>query len=143
MSIENIFNKLDEKISYLIRNLGFIITILFGFSAIIYNIFGLTPIIIFFTIILVSLFLFDLIYALYIYIGYSSKVHDFIYELMQYEEFLRLSRTITLSKYSIDIIEKIYQEQLEWVSGINNRVLGKFESFGYQLFFIFTNKKSF
>lgn len=111
MSIERTFDKLDEKISYLIRNLGLIITILFGFSAIIYNIFGLNLVALSVMIALFSLFLGNIIYSLHIYINKSSDIQKSVNENQLYEEFLSLCGDLTLrSSYHVRNIIKIYDE---------------------------------
>lgn len=114
MSVEKILDKLDEKISYLIRNLGLIITVLFGFTAIIYNVFGLNLMLIIIMIILFSFFLGNIIYSLHIYINKSSNLYDFIYELQLYEELLKLLENIRFQSSShILNIREIYSKLIK------------------------------
>ena len=78
MSIERVFDKLDEKASSLIRSIGIIITLLFGFLALIFNYLHFTLIMAFIFLILAILFLINIIYTMYIYVFASSKTHDYV-----------------------------------------------------------------
>lgn len=134
MSVEKIFDKLDEKISSLLRNLGLIITVLFGFTAIIYNIFGLNLMVIIIMIILFSCFLGNFIYSLNIYIIKSSKIHDFLYKIQLYEEIKELCGDIFFkSLYHLLNIREIYIKIIktsntqEGILNLIDRVKDRFE----------------
>jgi len=94
MSKELIFNKLDEKISSLVRSLGLIITILFGLLSIAFNFFELNWIVIIVTILLLILFLTDVIYVLKIYIYNSPENYDMIEKIKDYEILVQISREL-------------------------------------------------
>ncbi len=90
MSVERMFDKLDEKISSLIRSLGLIITILFGSIALLIN-FKIENIIIKVSILgLIGIFVLDIIFTLALYI--STKKDEFVYSILMYEQLLKINR---------------------------------------------------
>ena len=91
MSIERMFDKLDEKISSLIRSIGVIITLLFGFIALVINYFSFNFIIISIVLVLLIIFSSNIVYTIYVYIYCSSENDKFINKIASYKGVIKLT----------------------------------------------------
>ena len=107
MSIERMFDKLDEKISSLIRSLGLIITLLFGSMAFLINYSMLEYICSKICILgLITIFFGDIIYALYLYVG--TKNDEFIHNLQLYEQLLIINNNFMNDFH--EILDKLMKD---------------------------------
>lgn len=92
MKIERVFDKLDDKISSLLRSMGIIITLLFGIFTLILNYYSFNIIIIYMILLLLVLFLVNTIYTLYLYVFESANKDKFIENLDSHDQISKSTR---------------------------------------------------
>jgi len=80
------FDKLDDKLSSLIRNLGLIITLLFGIVTYVSN-FKFNVIMSNMIVFLIILFAINIVMTFITYLITSSEKENFLYELENYRQF--------------------------------------------------------
>ncbi len=132
MSVERMFDKLDEKISSLIRSLGLIITILFGSIALLIN-FKIENILIKVSILgLIGIFVSNIIFTLALYI--STKKDEFVYNIPLYEQLLKINRGL-VKETNKELIVLINQYEMI------KRKLPSLEEFYIELFIKYNVQK--
>ncbi|MFX1257273.1 MAG: hypothetical protein ACFFAN_05415 [Promethearchaeota archaeon] len=94
MSIERMFDKLDEKVASLMRSLGLIIALFSGFITLILNYFPLNFFIGLGIILLLVSFLFNIGYTLYLYVITSSNKDDYLYKLDSYRQLIKINQNL-------------------------------------------------
>ena len=111
MSIEKVFDKLDEKVSSLLRSMGLIITLLLGIIALVFNFFTFNIVIGLILLSLLVLFIVNVICTLYLYIFSSTKNDEFVSKFNSYNQLLKLFNELNLNlKPRIDYINHLYNE---------------------------------
>lgn len=132
MSIEKTFDKLDEKISSLLRSMGIIITLLFGAITVVLNYFSFNLIFSCFFLIIIQIFIANIIFTLYLYIVTSTEKDDFVEEFKKYNQLLKIFTDLhselfpilsSLEKYYDDIFNNLNDDAKEVIKQTNNSLL--------------------
>ncbi len=114
MSIEKAFDKLDEKVSSLLRSMGLIITLLLGIIALVFNFLTFNIVIGLILLSLLIIFIANVIYTLYLYIFTSTKKDEFVSKFNSYNQLLKIFNELNLKvKPLIDDISNIFRKYPE------------------------------
>ncbi len=134
MKIERMFDKLDDKISSLLRSIGIVITLLFGIFTLILNYYPFNIIINYMILLLLALFLVNTIYTLYLYVFESANKDEFIEKLDSHNQVSKLTRKLYQKiTQKLDIASDHYfraQNNSSFnLSEINGRIEESFKKF--------------